>query len=63
MLLLVINVSGRLSLWCARPCQEPKGPSAGERYRQHTLEHNLTGHYLFIQLKWAAVWMVLLDKS
>lgn len=53
-----VNVSGRPSLWCVRPCQELKEPSAGERCTQHTLRHILTGHYLFIWLKWVAVGMV-----
>jgi len=48
----VVNVSGRRSLWCARPCPEPKEPSAGERYTACTQAHSLTGHYLFIWLKW-----------
>lgn len=38
-----------------RQYPEPKEPSAGERYIPHTLAHTLTGHYLFIQPKWAAV--------
>lgn len=53
-----VNVSGRPSLWCVRLCQELKEPSAGERCTQHTLQHILTGHYLFIWLKWVAVGMV-----
>lgn len=59
----VVNVSGRLSRWCARQCPEPKEPSAGERYTARTLAHTLTGHYLFIRLKWTAVVKGFLDKS
>lgn len=51
-LLHAVNVAGRPSLWCAKQYPEPKEPSAGERYTLRTLAHTLTGHYLFIQLKW-----------
>lgn len=54
-LLHVFIVSGRRSLWCVRRYQEPKEPNAEERYRPFRRAHALTGHYLFIQLKWVAV--------
>lgn len=39
----VVNVSGRLFLWCVRQYPEPKEPSAGERYTPFTLVHTHTG--------------------
>lgn len=53
----VFHFSGKLSLWCVRQYPVPKEP-AGERYALHTGAYTHTEHYLFIRLKWTALWRV-----